>query len=59
MQLDVTLDFKRIVRLSGDVTDRSKAAGLPKTQLGTKRSAGHVWLRLEVTLLPISTWTPR
>ena len=35
----VTLASKRVVGLSGDVTDRSKAAALPKTQFGTKRSA--------------------
>ena len=40
----VTLASKRVVGLSGDVTDRSKAAGLPTTQFGTKRSAGRVWL---------------
>ncbi|KAL5470807.1 hypothetical protein EMCRGX_G028832 [Ephydatia muelleri] len=32
----VTLASKIIVRLSGDVTDRSEAAGLPRTQFGTK-----------------------
>ena len=32
----VTLTSNRIVGLSGDVTDRSKAAGLPKAQFGTK-----------------------
>ena len=30
--------------LSEDVTNRSKAAGLPKTQFRTKRPAGWVWL---------------
>ena len=39
----VTLTSKRVVGLSGDVTDSSKAAGMPKTQFGTKRSAGWVW----------------
>ena len=40
----VTLASKRIVRLSRDMTEWSKDAGLPKTQFGTKRSAGWVWL---------------
>ena len=40
----VTLASKIIVRLSRDMTEWSKDAGLPKTQFGTKRSAGWVWL---------------
>ena len=31
-----TLASKRIVGISGDAIDMSKAAGLPKTQFGTK-----------------------
>ena len=34
-----TLTSNIIVRLSGNVTDRLKAAGLPRTQFRTKRSA--------------------
>ena len=34
----------KTLELSGDVTDKSKAAGLPKDQLGTSMSAGRVWL---------------
>ena len=40
----VTLASKRVVGLSGNVADKSEAAGLPKTQFGTERSAGEVWL---------------
>ena len=35
----VALASKRVVGLRGDVKDRSKAAGLPKTQFGLHRFA--------------------
>ena len=40
----VTLASKRVVGLSGNVADKSEAAGLPMTPFGTERSAGEVWL---------------
>ena len=32
-----------IFGFSGEVTETSKAAGLPRAQLGSKMSAGHEW----------------
>ena len=49
----------KTLELSGDVTDKSIAAGLPKDQLGTRMSAGRVWLWSLVRLLPPSTLTLR
>ena len=34
----------KTLEFSGDVTDRSKAAGLPTDQLGTRMSAGREWV---------------
>ena len=45
-----------ILGFSGDVTEISKAAGLPRAQLGSKMSAGREWSCLDVRLLPISTF---
>eukprot|EP00731_Ephydatia_muelleri_P006615 Em0003g863a len=36
----VTLASSRTLDCSVDVTDKSKAAGLPRSQLGTRTSAG-------------------
>ena len=46
-----------ILQFSSDVTEISKAAGLPRAQLGSKMSAGREWSWSEVRLLPISTFT--
>ena len=46
-----------ILGFSGDVTEISKAAGLPRAQLGSKMSAGREWSWSEVRLQPISTIT--
>ena len=45
-----------ILGFSGDVTEISKAAGLPRARLGSKMSAGHEWSCSNVRLLPISTF---
>ena len=42
-----------ILGFSGDVTEISKAAGLPRAQLGSKMSAGREWSWSEVRLLVI------
>ena len=49
----------KIEELSGEVTDRSKAAGFPMTQLGNRVSGGREWLWSGVRLFPTSTQTPR
>ena len=54
----VTPASNKVCGLSGDVTDTSKAAVLPMTQLGISISAGRVLLWLGVRLLPTSTCTP-
>ena len=41
-----------ILGFSGDVTEISKAAGLPRAQLGSKMSAGREWSCSDVRLLP-------
>ena len=46
-----------ILEFSGDVTEISKAAGLPRAQLGSKMSAGREWSCSDVILLHISTFT--
>ena len=37
-------DSERILEFSGDVTDKSQAAVLPRTQLEMRTSAGREWL---------------
>ena len=46
-----------ILGFSGDVTEISKASGLPRAQLDSKMSAGHEWSWSEVRLQPISAIT--
>ena len=40
----VTPASERILEFSGDVTDKSQAAVLPRTQLEMRTSAGQEWL---------------
>ena len=54
----VTPASNKVCGLRSDVTDTSKAAVLPMTQLGISVSAGRVSLWLGVRLLPTSTRTP-
>ena len=49
---------KKVIGFSSEVMDTSNAAVLPKTQLGSKMSAGRVLLWSLFKLLPASTLTP-
>ena len=50
---------ERISEFSGEVTQKSKAAGLPSDQFWTRTSAGLLWSWSGVKLLPTSSLTGR
>ena len=54
----IMLASSKTLVCSVDVTDKSKAAGLPRSQLGTRTSAGRDW-ELDPAPQPISRRGPR
>ena len=54
----VTLTSGKMLETSGDVTVKSKAAGLPSIKFVARTSAGHLRRSSDPYLPPTFTWTP-